>query len=133
MWFLDNAMPGTLLGRLAIVREIARGVDQSKMRKGLWEISDLQTRAWFVLFAEQSDVIAQGEQIMEQAQCVLTATQHEIGIGEPEAARKKDTFACRKAVSRGPAVVTQYQPLHHQPAFDRRDGRNNPGILGRKE
>src|SRR6478672_9726445 len=115
------------------MREIARSIHQREMREGLWEIADQPARARFVLLAEQSNIITQRQKMVEQAQCFVAAAEHEIGIGEPEAAGKKDTLARRKTIGCGRAVVAQHQAVYQQAALDGRNGRNDPGIVRWKE
>ena len=43
-----------LLGRLAIVGKVARGIDQCEMRKGLRKIADQATRMRLILLAQQT-------------------------------------------------------------------------------
>ena len=47
-----------LLGRLAIVGEVARGIDQREVRKGLRKITDQAARARLILLAQQPEVVA---------------------------------------------------------------------------
>jgi hypothetical protein len=51
-----------LLRRLLVVREIARGVDQREVRKGLREITDQPPAARIVFLAQKADVVAQREE-----------------------------------------------------------------------
>src|SRR5262249_40669801 len=123
----------TLLSGFLIMRKVACGIDQSEMGKGLRKITHQPARAWFVLLAEQPNVITQRQQTFEQAQCVIATAEHEVGVGEPEATGEKHALARRKTVACGRAVVAQHQAIDHQAALDGLDGRDDAGIARRKE
>src|SRR5690242_8535696 len=57
--FLLDHVVRALLGRLAVVREIAGAIDQRKVREGLRKITDLAAAARIVLLAQEPDIVAQ--------------------------------------------------------------------------
>src|SRR4051794_13483134 len=89
-----------LLRRLLRMREIARRIDEREMREGLREIADEASRRRLVFLAHQADVVAQRYELFEQAHRLLAPAAHQISVGEPEAAGKKDALATLQAVLR---------------------------------
>lgn len=54
-----------------------------------WGVSDMASGDGVVFLAEQSNVVAQTEQPLEQARCLLDEPDAADGIGQPEAARQE--------------------------------------------
>ena len=75
--------------------EKARGIDQPDVAECLRRVADLAVLDGVVLLAEQTQVVAQIEQPLEQFGGLLGAADAGERVGEPEAACQEDTFAGR--------------------------------------
>src|SRR4029079_18626250 len=95
------------------------------MRKGLREIADQPAAARLVFFAQEPDIVPQRQKMTEQLQRLLAAAQHQIGVGEPEAAREEHALAGRQAILGRGAVVTKHKPVNHELLLDCHDSRND--------
>src|SRR5437762_12995553 len=84
---LFTALGGPLVSRLGGPRKVVRAVDERDVREGLREVSDLPPRVHVVLFREQSHVVADREQPLEQAARLVHAPGQDVRIHEPEATR----------------------------------------------
>ena len=49
------------------------------------------------ILRQQADIVAQGEQMLEQSAGVVLAAEHQVGVGEPEAACQEGALAGRQA------------------------------------
>src|SRR5580698_9425302 len=70
-------------------REVVNGVDQKDMREGLREISQLALAARIVFLREQTNVVAQRQQPIEDLVRLIVAAQHREVIDQPKGARQK--------------------------------------------
>ena len=69
-----------------------RGVDQGDMREGLRVVAHLPPRPRIVFFGEQTDIVAQREQPLEQYAGVVVPALQDVVVGEPETAGNKRPF-----------------------------------------
>src|SRR5262245_19128304 len=74
----------TLMSRLARATQIVRGIDERDVRERLREVSDLSPALDVVLLCQQPDVVADGEQPLEQSAGVVDAAHDRVRIREPE-------------------------------------------------
>ena len=104
------------------------------MREGLWEVAQHASGPRVVLLRQQTDVVPQVEQSLEQLACLVDLPLHRQDVREPERARQEHSLAGREAVHR--AVVTravaEHQPIHHQLVTDRVD-RRAEAFVGRRQ
>src|SRR4029077_1950603 len=91
---------GALLGGLFGVAQVAGRVDQRDVREGLREVSEMPPRARIILLAQESDIVAKRDKLLEQPHGIVAAAEQQIGVNQPEAARKERSFAGRQAVLR---------------------------------
>ena len=68
-----------------------RGVDQGNMREGLRVVAHLPPCPRIVFFGEQTDIVAQRKQPLEQRPSVIMPTLQDVIVGEPETAGNKCT------------------------------------------
>src|SRR5438270_10021687 len=66
--------------------QIMRGVDQCDMRESLRVVSHLPPCRWIVFFGEQTEIVAQREQPIEQCAGVIVPALQNVVVGEPKAA-----------------------------------------------
>jgi len=100
------------------------------VREGLRKIAYQAARARVVFLGEQSHIVAQREQPLEQpARILATVEQHPVG-GQPETAGEKYSFTRWQAVAGGIRVVTPHQAIICQMTLDRRDGAADARIAG---
>ena len=68
------------------------------MTEGLREVADQAAGRGVVLLGEQADVVAEGQQPLEQFHGLLVAAHERVVVGEPEAAGEEGAFAGRQPV-----------------------------------
>src|SRR3984893_929031 len=111
-----------VLGWPLASRQIESGVDERDVREGLREVTELTSEAWIVFLRQKADIVAQGQQALEQlAGLTDTPLQDEI-VGKPKAAREKRPLAGRQSVGNLPGVVATDEPANEEAALDCRDG-----------
>ena len=86
-----------------------------------------------VLFGEQSDIVAQGQQSVEQLFRLLHPADQAIGVHQPEAAGEESAFAGGQAVLRAGCAIALHEPIDEEIAFDRLNRRAHPRIGGGQE
>src|SRR5437868_1119624 len=77
---------------LAGAPEIECRVDERDVRERLGKVAQLPPLARVVLLREKPDVIAQGEEPLEQAARVVVAALKDVIVRQPEAAREECTL-----------------------------------------
>src|SRR6266446_2696532 len=77
---LDGLIAGALLGRLLGARQVEAGVDERHVAEGLRVIALLASQVRLVLLGQQAEVVADGEQALEQLFGVGTAADRDIGV-----------------------------------------------------
>jgi len=122
-----------MLGRPAAPRKIAGGVDHCNVRQRLREIADKMLSTAIVFFRQQSDVVPEREQSLEQCNGVSLSAGKRKRIGEPKRARQKRTFLRRQTVDAIRRQIAHHEPVDEQFALDRRDRALNAYIAARKE
>src|SRR4051795_1157903 len=78
-----------LVGRAAVGRQVAGGVDQGHVAERLGEVAYQAARAGVVLLRQQAEVVAQREQPLESLHSLLVASLQRVVVGEPERAREE--------------------------------------------
>ena len=71
--------------------QIMGGVDQRDVREGLRVIADLPSCDWIVFLGEETDIVPQREQSLEQRAGVIMPALQDVVVGEPKAARNNNT------------------------------------------
>src|SRR5437763_1933285 len=112
--------------------QVVGGVDQCDVREGLREISDLPTEARVVLLCEKSDIVAQGQQALEQLAGLIDAPLQDVIIGQPKAAGQKGSLSGREAVKDLSGVVTHDETVNEKAVLDCRD-RSDDARVGRRQ
>jgi hypothetical protein len=115
------------------VVEAQRRPNESEMRKGLREVSDLPPRVGNILFSKQPNIIANCHQAFEQGACLGIAPLQNVSVGKPEGAGEEGAFSRRQTVNIGLAAIAQDEAIGHQLPLDRRDGATHARIIGRQE
>ncbi len=123
---------GTLFGWSLASRQVESGVDERDVREGLREVPELASEAWIVFLGQKADIVAQGQQALEQLASLADAPLQDEVVGEPKAAGKKHPLAGRQPVDYLSGVVAANQPVDDEPALDRRDGSDDAWI-GRRQ
>ena len=72
-------------------------------------------RSDIVFLREQADVVAQADQLIEQALRVSRAPAEDISVGKPEAGRKERAFAGRQAVLGRGSVIAEHKSAAQEP------------------
>src|SRR5205807_6707183 len=119
---------GALLGRSLSPGQVVSGVDQGDVRKGLRKISDLAREARVEFLSEQSDIVAQRQQTLEELARLVDAPQQDVVVGQPKAAGQKGPFAGRHAVLDLSGVVAHDEAVDEEVLLDRLDGSDDARI-----
>jgi hypothetical protein len=69
-----------------------RCVDEGQVRKGLREVAQLPSCDRIVFFCEQTDVVAIGQEPIEESLCFFDAALQNIVVGQPKAASEEGAF-----------------------------------------
>src|SRR5262249_33306009 len=109
------------------------GVDQRHVAEGLREVALLAARLGFVLLGEQAEVVADGEQALEQYLGILTPADLDPGVAQPEAAGQEGAFARFQAVVDLLGVVAPHEAVDQKLALDRLDRADEARIVGLHE
>src|SRR5262249_35789984 len=96
---LDIVLSRALIQRLLEPCQVERTVDERYMGECLRKITDQAAGTRIEFLAQHSDVIAQGQQSVEQATGVRQAIFQDVRIDQPEAAGEERAFARRQAIS----------------------------------
>src|SRR3954451_6643586 len=100
--------------------EHERGRDEREVRQRLREVSELSFRHGVVLLREKPDVVAKGEETLEDLARLIVMTLLVQHRGEPERAREEHAFTRRKTVDAFLVrAVPEEQSVHGQFAPDR--------------
>jgi hypothetical protein len=86
-----------------------------------------------VLFAQQSNIVAYGQETLEQPASITLAIQQHVGIHQPEAACEKYTFIRRQAVFRFCRIVPPDQSTDEKLALDGLYSASHARILRRQK
>src|ERR1700731_4495062 len=116
-----SAPRGTLFGWTLASRQIESGIDKGDVREGLREVPELASEAWIVFLRQKADIVAQGQQALEQFAGLADAPLQDEVVGEPKAAREKHPLAGRQPVDHLSGVVATDEPVDDESALDRRD------------
>src|SRR5688572_20456131 len=92
--------PLAILGRAAAALQVSRCVDQADVREGLGEVPEMTPRGGVVLFREESDVVAKGQQPLENLLGLVVLSLKREDVRQPERAEQKYAFTGRQAVNR---------------------------------
>jgi hypothetical protein len=106
--------------------EVERGLDQRHVAEGLREVADLPVVAGVVLLAEQPDVVAHGQQPLEQLHRLIRPADQVQRVHQPEAAGQERPLGAGQAVDVGVRLragglgVPEHQAAADQLALDGR-------------
>ena len=103
------------------------------MGEGLREVPDLTVHPRVIFFSEKSDVVAQGEEMLEHLARVVVSAEQFVVVGEPKAAGEERALAAGQAVVRRGAVVAEHESVDEQSLLDLLDGAAHAFIVGREE
>ena len=93
------------LAGAAAAREVAGSVDESDVREGLWKVAEHTARDGIVLLGEESDVVPDDEETLEESTRLgMPALEREV-VSEPERARQNRTPP-RRSGSEGVTAAT---------------------------
>jgi hypothetical protein len=112
-------------------KEIVCRIDQSDVRKRLWEVADEPLRPRVVFLRQETDVVAEPNQSLEDPARLIGATKHQKVVSEPKATSEEGALADRQAVSATAGVVAHDETVDHEIAFDRRHRPDNARIARR--
>src|SRR5215510_9249468 len=104
-----RSLPALLRGT-GIVQAQGRS-DECKMGECLREVAELPPRPRIVFLCQQTDIVAQREQALEQGTCFNIAMLQLVIVGQPKAARQKNTFAGRQAIDVSLRSITQHKTV----------------------
>src|SRR5580698_4102369 len=107
---------------MVLAIEVEGGVDHRDVGKSLGEVADEAFELDVVLLGEQAEVVAQGEQAIEEAARVVGAADGFEATDHPETAGEEDAFAGRQAVLDLFGVVAKNEASGHEIALNRFDG-----------
>ena len=111
--------------------EIECGVHERDVRECLGEVAQLALRARIVLLGQETDVVSQVEEVLEETARVGETAEEDQVVRKPEAAGEERAFAWRKTVLGARRIVAQHQTIDGEPLFDGLDGAANARIVGR--
>src|SRR5437868_2214304 len=110
--------------------QVMRGIDQRDMRERLREIAHLPAGSRIVFLRQQSEIVAQIEEPLEQRPRVHIAALQDIIVGEPEAASKERSYIPRQAVNSALGVVARDKAVSQQELFYGSHRAHDAGIVG---
>ena len=121
-----------IFGRPMRLRQISRRVDQPHVRERLRKIADQATRDRVVFLAHQAEIVAQGQQKLEQHACFVMTALERVVVRQPERTGRKRTFTGRHPVYRRARVIggiSQDEAVMEQLALDRAHRSDDPRIV----
>jgi hypothetical protein len=80
------------------VCEVERCGDEAGVAEGLWRVAEVASNDRVVFLAEQADVVAEGQQAVEQLGGVIRTADSVEGIDKPERACQEGAFVAVDAV-----------------------------------
>ena len=80
------------------LNQIVGRVNETHVRKSLWEIADETPSYGIILFGEEAKIVADRQKAFEQARRIVEAAEHDISVGKPKRAGKERTFLATHAV-----------------------------------
>lgn len=101
----------TGIGCRLVAAELSRAVDQSDKAECLRRVAEMAFQFGIVLFAEHSDVVAQGEKTLVECGRLVMLAHAAEGIDQPEAACKECAFRSGKSVVAFLRVVAQQEAV----------------------
>src|SRR6478752_1123123 len=114
--------------------EVDRAVHQTDVAERLRVVAELAPGRRVVLLGEQSHVVAQVQQPVEERFGLVPAARPQQGVHEPERAREERPLVAGKAVHRAVlGAVAADQAVVGQPLAHRVDRADHPGVVGRQE
>ena len=94
------------------------GVDQADVRKRLREIAQLAPRSRIVLLRQQTHVVTDREQTLEDGARLVIAPRHRQVIGKPKGTGQKGALAALQPVDALLRGITPDQSVRKQFALD---------------
>ena len=86
--FLHPGFPSAAYG-LCPLSQIEGGIDQRDMRQRLRKIAQQMAGFGIVLLAQQANVVANGQEALEQSASIILAVYQHVGIHQPELHARK--------------------------------------------
>ena len=122
----------------AVMQEILTNMWQQLQLSVLFITHDIEEAIFlsekvYVMTARPGRIKAEIPKKTLEVSCFIDLAHQDIGVGQPEPAGEKSSFARRQPVMRLRPVIAQHQTVHEQPPLDGRDCPGNPGIRGRKK
>src|SRR4029078_4450178 len=113
--------------------EVERRAEESDVRKRLRKGAGLPAQQEIIPFGKQPDVVTERQEALEQSNGVGAATQKDVIVGQPEAAREKRGFPLGQTVVSLGAVVAKHETVDDQALLHKLDGAANAWIARRQE
>ena len=126
-------MPLRLRAGLTVPVRFAAGVHQRHMAHGLREVPEQPPGVGLVLLGQQSDVVAQPDEPLEQRPRVVEAAHERQVVGQPERARQEDPLTRRQPVDAAVRLVAAHEAVRHQLPLDGRHRAPHPQVVRRQE
>ena len=117
-------------GPYPLAAEDSGGADQGEMGECLREVADLPAAGDVVLLGVQAEVVAQGEEPLEQLPRLRLAAVERERFDQPERAGKELALAARQAVVGDVGRVARDEAVVAELTADRVDGGREP-VVGR--
>ncbi len=99
------------------------------MAERLRKIAELPLSTGIILFRKQTEVVAQGEQMLEQRLSLVQPAHHRQRVDEPEAADEERSFAPSESVRCLLGPVAENQPVLNKIPLNRFDCADHPNIV----
>ena len=115
--------------------QVVGGVDQGHVGEGLGEVAHLALGHGVVFLGQQTEVVAEADQTIEQGVGVVVPADQVEAVGQPEGTGQEGPLVTLQAVH-GVGVggpVAQDEAVLGQVALDGLDGGADPVVGGREE
>ena len=103
------------------------------MGECLRKIPDHAPDPRIVFLGQQTDIVAQSKEMLEEFFCLLTPSKQDEVIRVPKAAGQESAFAALKPILPGVRVIAKHQTISHETAPDDLDRGTNTRIGRRQE
>src|SRR5829696_8377610 len=122
-------------GRHGALGQVVGRVDEGDVGERLGEVAELAAGRRVELLSQQADVVAEGEEALEDGQRLLTPAHQGQVVGQPEGAGQERPLAGRQPVHRLRPLgrVAVDEAVDHQLALDGRHRGLDPRVAGGQE